>query len=236
VIMADIHLKLDKPLVNVTTEDAIDLVWVPEPFEEVQKRDFNRRLKAELKKRLPKLIQQRINALQPNLQKEKDEEFNRGYSEGEEKGKQEELDRLQELFDKLSVTIQETVDFKAQLMKEAEKTIVDMAFEFARTIVGESVVTQEEIIRSHAKKTLEYIVDESKLVFHVHPDDVAQFDEKEKFIPKKYLDHIEIVADEAVSRGGCILETNSGMVDATIEVQIAELEKSVKRGLEHDIE
>ncbi len=202
----------------------------------MQKREFNRRLQKEIKQRLPVLIEQKIAEIQPNLEKEKAEEYNRGYSDGETSGKSEVHLQLEELLNKLSQTIRETIDFNSNLLKEAEKTIINLAFHFAKKIVGESIVTQEKIIRDHVNKALKYIVDESKLLFHVHPDDVDQFNEKEKFIPKEYVNHIEIIPDEKITRGGCVLETNSGMIDATIETQLAELESSVNKGLEQKID
>ena len=73
------------------------------------------------------------------------------------------------------------------------------------------------------------------MIFHVHPDDASQFDDKEQYIPEEYLGVIEIVTDENITRGGCLLETNSGTIDSTIEARVAELDKSIQNGLEHDL-
>jgi flagellar biosynthesis/type III secretory pathway protein FliH len=39
--------------------------------------------------------------------------------------------------------------------------------------------------------------------------------------------HLEPRADDRVSRGGCILETPLGIVDARLEVQLAALERAL---------
>lgn len=236
--MDDIHIKIDKPLANITSSDNVGIVWVPEPFDEVQKREFKRLVNRAVKEKLPKLVRKKIEELQPNLYKEKEAEYRRGYQDGEKEGRKQEQERLDELKKNLAHTVQEVLDYKKELLKQAEKTIVNMAFSFARNIVAQEIQSNPEIVQNQVKKALEYVVGEGKLVFHVHPDDVCQFDpaKREKFIPEVYLNSIEVVSDESITRGGCLLTTNSGAVDATIEVQIAELEKAIQSGLEHELE
>lgn len=234
--MEEIKINLKKPVVSILSEDAIDFVWVPEPLEDVRNRDFKRQVNKAIKERLPILVQQKIDELQPNLHKEKQREYDRGYSEGENAGKQSEQEMLKELKDKISNTIKEIIDYRKQILKEAETTIVSLALNFAKNIVGEEIQTNHEIIQNQVKKSLEYIIGEGKLIFHVHPDDVDQFEDKEQYIPEEYLGDIEIIADEKITRGGCILETNSGTIDSTIKSRIAELDKSIQTGLEHDLD
>jgi len=233
--MEEIKINLKKPVASIVSEDAVDFVWVPEPLEDVRERDFKRQVKKAIKEKLPVLVRQKIDELQPNLHKEKQREYERGYSEGENAGKQSEQEMLKELKDNISNTIKEIIDYRKQLLKEAETTIVSLALNFAKNIIGEEIQTNREIIQNQVKKSLEYIIGEGKLIFHVHPDDVSQFDDKEQYIPEEYLGNIEIITDKSITRGGCILETNSGTIDSTIESKVAELGKSIQNGLEHDL-
>lgn len=233
--MEEININIKRPIASIVSEDAVDFVWVPEPLEDVRNREFKRQVNKAIKEKLPVLIQEKIDELQPNLHKEKQREYERGFSEGESAGKQSEQEMLQELKDNISNTIKETIDFRKKILKEAETTIVSLALNFAKNIVGEEIQTNREIIQNQVKKSLEYIIGEGKLIFHVHPDDVGQFEDKEKYIPEEYLGDIEIIKDDTITRGGCILETNAGTIDSTIESKVSELEKSIQNGLEHDL-
>lgn len=233
--MDEIKINVKNPVATIISEDMIDFVWVPEPIEDVQKREFKRRVKKEIKEKLPVLVKQKLDELQPNMHRKMEEEYRRGYNEGENAGRQGELENLKELRENISNTIKEITDYRKQIIKEAENTIVSMALGFAKNIIGEEVRTNRELIRNQVRKTLEYVIGEGRLIFHVHPDDVGQFDHKEKFIPEKYLDKIEVITDDTVEKGGCILETNSGTIDATVKSKVAELEKSINNGLESDI-
>jgi len=236
--MDNFHIKIDKPIANINSKDNVGIVWIPESFDEVQKREFKRKVNKAIKEKLPVLVRKKIEELQPNLHKEKEAEYRRGYQDGETEGRKQEQERLNELKKNLAHIIQEVLDYKKELLKQAETTIVKMAFSFARNIIAREIQSNPEIVQNQVKKALEYVVGEGKLVFHVHPGDVHQFDpaEREKFIPEVYLNAVEVIPDESISRGGCLLTTNSGAVDATIEVQIAELEKAIQSGLEHELE
>lgn len=236
--MEDINIKIAKPLAKITSGDNIGIVWVPEPFDDVQKRRFKRMVNKVIKEKLPKLVRKKIEELQPNLHKEKEAEYRRGYQDGEKEGRKQEQELLDGLKKNLARTVQEILDYKNELLKQAETTIVKMAFSFARNITAQEIQSNPEIVQNQVKKALEYVVGEGKLIFHVHPDDVPQFDsvKREKFIPEVYLSAVEVIPDESITPGGCLLTTNSGVVDATIEVQIAELEKAIQSGLEHELE
>ena len=41
------------------------------------------------------------------------------------------------------------------------------------------------------------------------------------------LRHLEIIDDRRVGDGGCVIETNAGTIDAKIETQLAEVERSL---------
>jgi len=41
------------------------------------------------------------------------------------------------------------------------------------------------------------------------------------------IDHLEITDDQRVGKGGCIIETNAGNIDARIETQLEQVEKAL---------
>ncbi len=43
-----------------------------------------------------------------------------------------------------------------------------------------------------------------------------------------FLNEVELIGDAHVSRGGAVVETESGNLDAQIEEQLSEIEKSLK--------
>ena len=72
--METIHVHTNRPPARILSEDAVDFVWVPEPLDVVQEREFRKRVNKTIKEKLPVLVNQKIRELQPNLQKEKQED------------------------------------------------------------------------------------------------------------------------------------------------------------------
>ena len=131
-----------------------------------------------------------------------EEEYRSGYSEGENASRHGELENLKELRENIANTIKEITDYRKQIIKEAENTIVSMALGFAKNIIGEEVRTNRELIRNQVRKTLEYVIGCGRLIFHVHPDDESQFDHTEEFIPEEYLDTVEEITECTDDKGG----------------------------------
>ena len=77
-------------------------------------------------------------------------------------------------------------------------------------------------------------VEKSKIIFNVNPDD---YDYVEKLRPKLFRDNKEIksivvTSDPAISRGGCLLETSRGNIDATIESKLEKIYQCFKESIE----
>jgi flagellar biosynthesis/type III secretory pathway protein FliH len=41
--------------------------------------------------------------------------------------------------------------------------------------------------------------------------------------------HIELMADETLARGGCVVQTEIGTLDASVETRLAALQKALER-------
>ncbi len=235
-MVESIQIHVGRPISNVISSDNVELITVPESEEAVRERRFKHEVKKEVDKRLVALMQKRMQEIDAVHTKEIENEYKRGFDEGRTAGKQEELEQIEPLKEKLSNTITEVIDFRGNLIRESEATIVKMALSLAETIIGREIRSETDVVTEQVKKALEYAVGEGRLVFHVHPEDVYQFDNKESFLPEEYLERIEVLPDENVERGGCVLITNSGTIDATIEAQITELKAKILKGLESDSE
>jgi flagellar assembly protein FliH len=47
----------------------------------------------------------------------------------------------------------------------------------------------------------------------------------------EFLEAVTLVADPGIERGGAVIESSGGNLDAQIEEQLAEIEKSLKKGV-----
>ncbi|MGQ9512516.1 FliH/SctL family protein [Thermodesulfitimonas sp.] len=111
-----------------------------------------------------------------------------------------------------------------------EKEIIELAQEMAKRIVAAELKTNQEVVLAIIKEALTLVRDRPQVLVLVHPDDLAicqqarpQF---EALLPDKAV--LRILPDPAVERGGCVIDTGEGVVDATLASRWAMLLEELK--------
>lgn len=111
----------------------------------------------------------------------------------------------------------------------AEREVRVLAVRIAERILRRQLEIDPEAVVDIAKGALEEARGRHELVLRVHPDDVALFErEKPGLLARLSVSaHILIRADDAIERGGCVVETDVGTVDARLVTQLAAIEKAL---------
>ena len=123
-------------------------------------------------------------------------------------------------------------DFHAQredLLKSAEEAVVRLAVTLARRIVGDAIQIDDEVVLETVRSALGHVQEKEAVVVRVNPRDLKIVREhgSEWLSIVEGTGSLEIVEDERVRPGGCLVETEAGNVEAQIEKQIQTLEKAL---------
>jgi type III secretion protein L len=115
---------------------------------------------------------------------------------------------------------------RESLHAKYEGELVRLSVKVAERIIGEELRTRPETIVSIVRESLRGIRNEQNLTVRVNPG------EKEEVL--RQVDslnsevglggNVQVLADAAVSAGGCIVESARGVADARLEVQLKRLE------------
>ena len=144
--------------------------------------------------------------------------FSQGHKDGLELGKK----RLAESAKRLETVIKGLSELKMRLYREAEEEILRLAIEIAKKIVHKELSIDSNAVLGTIRKAMEFLNGRTSIRILLNP---ADMDKVEEALPQikaeKKLDGIELVPDPTVGRGGCILETGFGNINATIEDQLA---------------
>lgn len=120
---------------------------------------------------------------------------------------------------------------KQRLLESQESEIVRLSVRIARKIIGEELRTHPETIVSIVREALESVRRERMLTIQVHPDLAeevrARLDRLEKLVGGGR--QIQVVAEASVEPGGCIVESELGVIDARLETQLRCLEEALLR-------
>ncbi len=106
----------------------------------------------------------------------------------------------------------------AELLEEALK----------RCLQSEAVVNKQMVI-GFAEEAIQKAHDRLLLKLHVNPLDLTEFEaNRQKLQLIVGSAPLELVADARIERGGCLLETEAGSIDARINSIVAQVKKSLE--------
>lgn len=148
-----------------------------------------------------------------------------GFEDGRDIGRQEGKEEAREAVDRMNKITRAFDEQRAQLLKKADEVIVGLALKIAEIIIHQELQTDPGIVTKLAKESLKLVEDKKRLCIKVNPSDWKILKESEAELPS--LTHgvkeMEIKEDEHVEPGGCIVESDSGIVDAQLSTQLEEV-------------
>ena len=123
---------------------------------------------------------------------------------------------------------QSLIVFEEQLISRCTPQIVGLALEIAAKVIAKAVDADGEIVAAVLERAKHEALDAKQLRICLNPTDHQLLAELRPDLVKIGNDGkrvIEVVASAEIDRGGCRLETESGVVDATLPTQIDEIRR-----------
>jgi type III secretion protein L len=123
-----------------------------------------------------------------------------------------------------------------ELSKSWEETMLRLSIRVAEKIVGEQLRLHPESIVEIVREVLKSIRPGKHLTIQVNPADAqyarARIDRLKEALGTS--SEIEIVAAANVAPGGCVIESELGIIDARLETQLKCLEDALVKGVAAD--
>ncbi len=147
------------------------------------------------------------------------EAYDKGFSKGEQEGLAagekkyaEEIDRTKDLFQALQSQI-ETVH------RQHEQDLLVLIKAMVDRLVNHEVSVNPTVIQACLKKAMEFVVDNSVVKVHLHTDDFNRLKEAGLANPAVFegKSKVQLIEDPNISLGGCLVSTDFGEIDATLE-------------------
>ncbi|MDX2029419.1 MAG: FliH/SctL family protein [Blastocatellia bacterium] len=123
----------------------------------------------------------------------------------------------------LTASLDEVAFLRADLTARAERDLVRLALEIAKKVVHREVRVDHEVALTLARVALGRLHSRANAVVRLHPDDYAHVSANRERLGGEAT--VEIIEDRSVGRGGCVVQSEMGEIDARIEQQFAEIER-----------
>ena len=112
-----------------------------------------------------------------------------------------------------------------------EPELVRLAVRIAEKIIGEELRLNPQATVSITRQCLQWLRRERSVALRVSPAELDLMRERIDSLREAAGPHrsIEVIADPAISSGGCIVESEYGVIDARLETQIRCMEEVLLR-------
>jgi flagellar assembly protein FliH len=178
-------------------------------------------------------IRQQIQIEKENWKTEceklKEEAFKQGYQEGYSQGERTGFESVKEQIE-LAKSVVDTAknDYRAKI-DSAEQTILLIALKAAEKIINREIENDPSYMKNVVKKVLKEARDYREIQIIVHPSHysfiVSQKDELLSLFPREI--ELYIYPDDQVTQNSCIIETEGGRIDASIDSQLEMLKQTL---------
>ncbi len=146
-------------------------------------------------------------------------------------GYQEGLMQAKDDIAKLKTSMEIFLDTKQEVFDKIAPEILSISVEIAKKIIKQELTQSPEVLLNSVHDILKGLSkEESKVTIKANPSQVSLLKTEVPGIAETIgLDaKITVIPEDTVEEGGCIVTTTNGIVDATIDTQIAIISEALK--------
>lgn len=184
----------------------------------------------------PQSLPQHAHEPQPDNQAVRDahfaalerEAFAKGFAQGELAGAEAAGQRGEMMLHRLTQTIEELTQVRAQMIYQTERQMVQLALAVARRVVQREVSLDPDLLIAMARVALERLGETAQVKVRLHPDDYEAAGAAR--VAQLAGSNVMILADAHLTPGGCRIESDMGIMDVGVEAQLHEIARALLGG------
>jgi flagellar assembly protein FliH len=157
------------------------------------------------------------------------EAYDKGYNEGHEQGYKDGSEEVSRLIEQLHAIITKAIDKRNQIIEDSETQLINMVLMIANKVIKVISENQKNVVINNVIQALRKLKSRGDVVIRVNLADLQLTTEH----TRDFMDRIEnvksitVLEDSSVDRGGCIIETDFGQIDARISSQLKDIEERI---------
>jgi flagellar assembly protein FliH len=153
------------------------------------------------------------------------EAFAKGFAQGERAGAEAAGKRGEVMLRRLTETLDELTSLRAQMIHQTEHQMVQLALAVARRVVHREISLDRDLLVAMARVALDRLGESAQVTVRLSPED---FEATAAARAAQWTGtNVTVVADSRVSRGGCRIDSDLGVMDAGADAQIQEIARAL---------
>jgi len=156
----------------------------------------------------------------------------KGHLEGLEKGQEEGRQSYAEAIQKWNEMAVGAIEERKRLLGELQPILVELVGEALHRCLQKEAKRHHQMVLDLAQEAIKKAQDQVHLKLHLNPEDVEEVEaQKEQLQLSVGAGDLEVVSDARIERGGCVLETEAGSVDARLSTVVNQVKDTLSEGL-----
>lgn len=153
--------------------------------------------------------------------------YQRGRRDGEKALSEQLVQQRTELLQLHQGVVESLRAIVPRLTRETEKALIELALEAARKVVA-GMPIDTKTVEAIVREAVSHVEDTTEISIQLHPDDLALLRKHQSPILKELPETgpLRFTHSAEVPRGGCIVHTQFGLLDARRETKIEQLRQS----------
>lgn len=155
--------------------------------------------------------------------------FEKGFREGREAGFQEGKAEVDRLIERLHLIHTKTIENRNAIIDESETQLINLVLLMAKKVIKVISENQRNVVVNNVIQALRKLKSRGDVVIRVNLADLELTSEHTRDFMERIenVKSITVLEDSTVERGGCIIETDLGQIDARISSQINDIEERI---------
>ena len=153
-----------------------------------------------------------------------------GLQQGLDEAKRQMAEQLKQTADICNAMVAAAEQESSRVLLEAEPKIIELVLAISRKIICDEVEERPAVVLGLVRGALERVRDQNQIIIHVSPEDYEFILQSRQLLQTVVGAErsLTLTADAVLGKGGCLIETSFGTVEAGIDTQL----ESIRRVLQ----
>jgi flagellar biosynthesis/type III secretory pathway protein FliH len=146
-----------------------------------------------------------------------------GFSQGARDGRAAAQAEMDEMLETMRGLVEMARVERHKIIETAEPEIVRLSVAIAERILNQHVALDANSVLEMTRAAITRLVNRETVTVRVNPADVETMRQhRDKLMSMNDIDNLRIIEDQRVDRGGVVIETDAGTIDAKVSTQLRE--------------
>lgn len=149
-----------------------------------------------------------------------------GFEQGVSDGRAAASAEMDEMLETMRGLIEMARAERHKIVEGAEPEVVRLSVAIAERVLAQHIAVDHETVVEMTRSAVSRLVSRESVTVRVNPADIETMrDHRDRIMSMNAIDSMRIIEDQRVDRGGVVLETEAGTIDAKVSTQLREVRR-----------